>query len=115
MGNRNAYPERKASVTGQPAFNDEGIIHVYAKGPEAAELAEQVHKQRGVNVDHGGEPVFNPASTQRQAKAMFAAKAGHSTLGIPADVGADFTKGFTGRPGSVKALPASASKRKHPK
>jgi len=108
MGKRNVQPERTESVTGQPAFNSEGVPHVYAKGPEAAEMAEHLHKQRGVNTDHEGSPTFNPATSQRQAKAMFAAASGNSTLGIPAKVGKDFTKGYVGRPGSVKALPAKA-------
>jgi len=105
---RNVQPERTTSITGQPAFNEEGVPHVYAKGPEAAEMAEHLHKQRGVGTDHQGHPTFNPAVSRQQAKAMFAAAEGHSTLGIPAKVGKDFTKGYVGRPGSVKALPNKA-------
>ena len=52
-----------------------------------------------------------PAKSKAQAKAMYAAADGKSTLGIPKAVGKEFTA--TTRPGSVKKLPARAkSKRK---
>jgi hypothetical protein len=92
MGKHHNEPENHTSVTGQPAYNEDGVPHVYAKGPEAAELAEHLHKQRGVNTDHEGSPVFNPAVSRKQQKAMYAAAAGNSTLGIPAKVGKEFTK-----------------------
>lgn len=44
-----------------------------------------------------------PAKSKAQARAMFAAKEGKSTLGIPASVGAEFTKDM-GK-GDMKALP----------
>jgi len=47
-----------------------------------------------------------PAVSRAQFRAMMAAKEGHSTLGIPQKVGAEFTAGFKGHTGSVKALPA---------
>ena len=50
-----------------------------------------------------------PAVSQAQFRAMEAAKEGKSTLGIPAKVGREFTQGFAGQPGSVKALPARKS------
>jgi hypothetical protein len=37
-----------------------------------------------------------PPVSQQQRKAMFAAKAGKSTLGIPKSVGADFVKADKG-------------------
>jgi hypothetical protein len=50
-----------------------------------------------------------PPRSQAQARAMFAAKSGNSTIGIPKSVGEEFTEDL--KPGSVKALP----KRKKPK
>ena len=47
-----------------------------------------------------------PPVSKQQAKAMFAASSGHSTLGIPPSVGKDFTQDLT--PGSVSALPQRA-------
>ena len=44
-----------------------------------------------------------PAKSQAQFRAMEAAARGHSTLGIPAKVGAEFTQGQ-----SPKGLPAKA-------
>ena len=46
-----------------------------------------------------------PLKSKSQAKAMFAAAAGKSTLGIPASVGEEFTKGYHGKPGSISRLP----------
>jgi len=46
-----------------------------------------------------------PAVSRQQAKAMFAAASGHSTLGIPKKVGQEFTSGFHGHKGSVAKLP----------
>ena len=48
-----------------------------------------------------------PPVSQAQRKAMFAAKAGHSTLGIPQKVGAEFADADPGG-----KLPAKAKKRK---
>lgn len=48
-----------------------------------------------------------PPVSQAQRKAMFAAKAGNSTLGIPQSVGADFANADPGG-----ALPAKAPARK---
>lgn len=42
-----------------------------------------------------------PSVSRAQARAMFAAKAGHSTLGIPQSVGAEYAAATP----SVKALP----------
>ena len=46
-----------------------------------------------------------PLRSQAQAKAMYAAKEGRSTLGIPASVGEEFTAGYHGKPGSISRLP----------
>lgn len=50
-----------------------------------------------------------PAKSQAQFQAMQAAKHGHSTLGIPASVGAEFVDAT----GSPKGLPKRAKKKKH--
>jgi hypothetical protein len=47
-----------------------------------------------------------PAVSKAQARAMYAAASGNSTIGIPQSVGKEFTAGFKGKTGSVKALPA---------
>lgn len=44
-----------------------------------------------------------PATSQSQFRAMKAAASGNSTLGIPKDVGEEFTKDLG--PGDVKSLP----------
>lgn len=48
-----------------------------------------------------------PVVSKAQNRAMQAAKAGNSTLGIPAKVGAEFTAPMA--PGSVKKLPERAA------
>jgi hypothetical protein len=53
---------------------------------------------------------FMPAKSQAQAKAMFAAAEGKSTLGIPQSVGAEFTAAE--KPGSIKKLPARVANMK---
>jgi hypothetical protein len=100
-----------------PAYNAQGVEHIYCKGAPKAEM-DEVYKladeMRGTNVDHHyrDSRVFNPAVSQRQAKAMYAAAEGHSTLGIPANVGKEFTAGFKGHKGSVKRLPAQKRSRR---
>lgn len=47
-----------------------------------------------------------PLQSRQQAKAMFAAAAGNSTLGIPKKVGQEFTAGYHGKKGSIAKLPA---------
>jgi hypothetical protein len=47
-----------------------------------------------------------PVKSKAMARAMFAAKAGNSTLGIPQSVGAEMVSDMG--PGSVKKLPARA-------
>jgi len=93
-----------------PITNSKGTLHLHisSEQPEAKELQSLVEAMRSTNTDHhyNDEPVFNPAVSRQQAKAMFAAASGHSTLDIPAKVGKDFTKGFKGNKGSVNALPA---------
>lgn len=49
-----------------------------------------------------------PVVSERQRRAMFAAKEGHSTLGIPKSVGADF---IAATPAGAK-LPETAPKKK---
>ena len=49
-----------------------------------------------------------PSVSRAQQRAMFAAKAGHSTLGIPQKVGADFANADIAR--GPKKLPARAAK-----
>lgn len=49
-----------------------------------------------------------PARSKAQLKAMYAAKAGKSTLGIPKSVGADFVAATP----SAKGLPEKAPKDK---
>lgn len=44
-----------------------------------------------------------PFKSQQQAKAMYAAASGHSTLGIPASVGQKFVA--DAKPGGIKKLP----------
>jgi hypothetical protein len=51
-----------------------------------------------------------PATSKAQLRAMFAAKAGKSTLGIPKSVGADFV---AATPSAAK-LPEKASKKDKP-
>ena len=51
-----------------------------------------------------------PPRSAAQARAMFAAAAGKSTLGIPAKVGAEFTSDQA--PGSVKRLPEHVAKKR---
>lgn len=49
-----------------------------------------------------------PPTSRKQARAMFAAQEGKSTLGIPQSVGSEFVAGLVGHPGSVNALPQRA-------
>lgn len=49
-----------------------------------------------------------PPKSRAQAKAMFAAKEGKSTLGIPQNVGADFVNSLIGHPGAMNGLPQQA-------
>ncbi len=49
-----------------------------------------------------------PATSRAQLRAMFAAKEGKSTLGIPKSVGADFVAATP----SAKGLPEKAPKKK---
>jgi len=51
-----------------------------------------------------------PAKSQAQARAMFAASEGHSTLGIPKSVGKDYVSATHGH--KVSALPAYVHRRK---
>lgn len=56
-----------------------------------------------------------PAVSKAQLRAMYAAKEGHSTLGIPKSVGADFvsaTPGASGLPEKVHAIVKKHLKRK---
>ena len=94
---------------GRPAYNDRGVEHVHNDGPEATEYKKLCDEMVAHNTASGKDRdmrVFNPAESQAQARAMYAAAEGHSTLGIPAKVGKEFTKGFAGKTGSVKRLPA---------
>jgi|SRR6185369_12657269 len=94
-------------------YNEHGVEHVHSKNvpaAEAAEMAAHLDAMKGTNVDHADSKVFNPAVSQRQFRAMKAAESGHSTLGIPASVGSEFTSFAKGKPGSVKSLPKSKHK-----
>lgn len=51
-----------------------------------------------------------PFRSQAQARAMYAAASGNSTIGIPASVGQRFVA--DAKPGSIKRLPKHASKPK---
>ena len=51
-----------------------------------------------------------PPVSQAQRRAMYAAAAGHSTLGIPASVGREFTA--ADKPGKLPARKTKAAKRK---
>lgn len=99
-----AYDMQDSSA--KPAYNADGVPHMYCgegiPAAEAAELREQLKDQEGYNVDHESTPVFNPASSKAQFRAMYAAKTGHSTLGIPKSVGADFVAA-TKNPGKLPA------------
>ncbi len=53
-----------------------------------------------------------PPVSRQQAKAMYAAAEGRSTLGIPKAVGQEFTAPLKGQTGSVDALPKRAPKQK---
>ncbi len=52
-----------------------------------------------------------PVVSEAQRKAMYAAAAGKSTLGIPKSVGADF---IAATPAGNPSLPAQAPKKKKP-
>lgn len=52
-----------------------------------------------------------PIESKAQERAMYAAKAGHSTLGIPAKVGKEFVKAGP----ASKDLPEKKSKSLYPK
>lgn len=54
-----------------------------------------------------------PFRSQQQAKAMYAAASGHSTLGIPASVGQKFVAHAA--PGGIKKLPKRIHKAAKPK
>lgn len=97
------------------AYNDQGVEHVQCRNLPAAEkreLYDKLEAMRTVSIDHNDRPVFNPAVSRRQARAMYAAAEGHSTLGISPKVGKEYTEGFSGKPGSVKRLPAQKRSRK---
>lgn len=49
-----------------------------------------------------------PPVSEAQAKAMFSARSGKSTLGIPKKIGQEFTADL--KPGDVKALPKRKNK-----
>lgn len=49
-----------------------------------------------------------PVESQAQRRAMYAAKEGHSTLGIPKKVGAEFVKASHG----IRGLPEYVHRRK---
>lgn len=51
-----------------------------------------------------------PPRSKAQARAMFAAASGNSTIGIPKKVGAEFTSDLA--KGSVKKLPQKVSKKR---
>lgn len=51
-----------------------------------------------------------PPRSQAQARAMYAAASGNSTIGIPKKVGAEFTADV--QPGQIKALPKRAKAKK---
>ena len=51
-----------------------------------------------------------PYTSDAQRKAMYAAKAGKSTLGIPQKVGADFVKAGPAKPNLPKYAPSSPRK-----
>lgn len=53
-----------------------------------------------------------PAKSQAQAKAMFAAASGHSTLGIPKSVGQEFSSATHNVKDLPKRLSSLAQKRK---
>jgi hypothetical protein len=85
-----------------PIANADGVLHLHinAAQPEAGELKRHVEGMTSKNTDHAAEPVFNPAVSGAQFRAMAAARGGRSTLGIPQKVGREFTKG-----GKPKGLP----------
>ena len=66
---------------GSSAANSEGVEHLHIEGGDSQFARELSDHVRGN---------FNPIVSRAQQKAMYAAKAGHSTLGIPQKVGADF-------------------------
>lgn len=68
-----------------PAANAKGVTHLYIHGEDPA-VAKELKK----HVSEGD--CFNPIVSQAQRGAMYAAAAGHSTLGIPQKVGKDFVK-----------------------
>jgi len=86
-----------------PVANAEGVLHLHISGsqPEAAELQSLVEGMTSKNTDHKAEPVFNPAVSKAQFRAMKAAESGNSKLGIPAKVGREYTKGV--KPSSLPA------------
>lgn len=91
---------------GLPIANENGVPHLHIIGlpdAEASELKAHVEGMRSKNVDHASAPVFNPAVSKAQFSAMQAAKHGHSTLGIPESVGAEFAPSGVKRP---KGLPS---------
>ena len=86
---------------GLPVTNEHGTLHLHMVGlpdAEASELKTHIEGMRAKNTDHPAEPVFNPAVSNAQYGAMQAAKHGHSTLGIPESVGAEFAPSGVKRP-----------------
>lgn len=84
------------------AANAQGVEHLHIKG-ERPEVSKEL-------VEHVSEGnTFNPIVSKAQQRAMYAAAAGHSTLGIPAKVGKDFV-GAGAKGGSFKRLPSRKGK-----
>ena len=75
-------------------------------------MAETAPQSNNVRLKFRGKPTMErnpqvPATSKLQAKAMFAAANGKSTLGIPKKVGEEFTEDLG--PGDVKKLPKRKS------
>lgn len=68
---------------GNAAANAQGVEHLHILG-ERPEVAKELASM----CEHDGN--YNPIVSRAQQRAMYAAKSGHSTLGIPQKVGADF-------------------------
>jgi hypothetical protein len=83
--------------------NARGVVHMHIHPdlPEAKEFQQLLEGQRGKNVDHNANEVFNPAVSKAQFRAMQAAKHGNSTLGIPKSVGEDFAPSGVKRPKGI--------------
>ena len=91
-------PENAPGRAINTAMENGGASKVLKQSPQASHYntTTKDFPERGPKHNHDQELAMDPPTSEAQRKAMWAAKSGHSTLGIPKSVGAEFAKADPG-------------------